>query len=123
MFHMLGRFAFTSFFSRRSIFGSSKGLNGFGFCFCENGPLSIFVISYQSIHYSQFEATKLAARSPPRTPIRVPFPSDVPATPHMGPSSPNDTLSGRGDVGRLPPSVTSRLLAGFASLVHGGLKA
>jgi hypothetical protein len=40
------------------------GSTGFGFRFCENGPLSIFVISYQSIHYSQFEAATLAARSP-----------------------------------------------------------
>ena len=73
---MLGRFTFTSSFSRRSSPGLSKGLTRFGFWFCESVPLSIFVISYQSIHYSQFEAATLAARSI-AAPIRVPFPRDV----------------------------------------------
>src|SRR6267142_586084 len=63
MFHMLGRFAFTSPLSRRSSSGLSMGATRFGSCFCNSGPLKIFVISYQFIHYSQFEASTLAARS------------------------------------------------------------
>jgi hypothetical protein len=55
----------------------------------------------------------LLARPIP-APIRVPFASDAPATPHIGPSSPNHTLSGRGDVGSPHPS--RRLLAGGAPL-------
>ena len=64
MFHMLGRFAFTSSFSRRSSPGLPTGETRFGSCCCENGPLSVFIISYQSIHYSQFKAATSTTRSP-----------------------------------------------------------
>src|SRR6266446_5737867 len=77
MFHILGRFAFTSSFSRRSSSGLSTGATRFGSCFCESGPLSIFVISYQSIQYSQFEAATLVLARSIAAPIRVPFPRDV----------------------------------------------
>ena len=40
MFHMLGRFAFTSSLSRRTSSGLSTGVTRFGSCFCKSGPLS-----------------------------------------------------------------------------------
>src|SRR5260370_7289419 len=45
MFHMLGRFAFTSSFSRRSSPGFPMGSNRFGFCCCERGLLNLAIIS------------------------------------------------------------------------------
>src|SRR6516164_3200341 len=79
MFHMLGRFVFTSSFSRRSSLGSSTGETRFGSCLCKNGSLTAFTISYQSIHRSlaMFRITDMAR---PR---------------------PNDMLSQREDFGRL----------------------
>src|SRR5258708_37008028 len=47
MFHTLGRFAFTSFLSRRSSRGCPMGSPRFGFCCCERGLLSVFTISIQ----------------------------------------------------------------------------
>ena len=78
MFHMLGRFVFTSSLPRRSSSGLSKGSNGFGFCFCESGPLSIVFISHQSIHYSHLKPRRWLLARPIAAPIRVPFPGDVP---------------------------------------------
>src|ERR1700730_1806238 len=113
MFHMLGRFAFTSSFSRRSSSGLSTGITRFGSCFCKSGPLKVFNISYQSIRYSQSEAATSVARSL----IRRTDPGAVlrrcSATPHMGRCLPNHTLSVRGDL--CTSSVASRLLAGCAS--------
>src|SRR6267143_7169961 len=95
MFHMLGRFAFISSLSRRSSSGLSKGSNGFGFCFCETDPLSIFIISYQSIHYSQF-ASRYAGCSLAQTqrPTRAMFLQHL----IWGLSLPDHMLSDRGDI-------------------------
>ena len=41
----LGRFDFTSSFSRKSSPGFSMGSTPFGFCRCEIGPLNVFTIS------------------------------------------------------------------------------
>src|ERR1700724_1381345 len=102
MFHMLGRFAFTSSFSRRSSSGLSTGETRFGSCFCENGLLSIFIISYQSIHYSQFEALRWLLPRSIAAPIRVPFPRECFASLIWVRHRPNHMLSERGDFGRLP---------------------
>src|SRR6516162_7605383 len=67
MFHMLGRFAFTSSFSRRSSPGFSTDTTRFGFCFCESGPLSVFMISHPS-----FIRPPIPARSAYRSPGDVP---------------------------------------------------
>src|SRR5438105_6176 len=45
MFHILGRFVFTSSFSRRSSPGFGVGPTRFGFCCCERGLLNVFTIS------------------------------------------------------------------------------
>ena len=45
MFHKLGRFVFTSFFSRRSSRGFWVGSRWFGFRCCERGLLSVFTMS------------------------------------------------------------------------------
>src|SRR5258708_4877404 len=42
---MLGSFALTSSFSRRSSRGYPMGLSRFVLCFCESGPLNVFTIS------------------------------------------------------------------------------
>ena len=49
MFHILGRFVFTSSFSRRSSPGFRMGPTRFGFCCCERGLLNVFTISIPSI--------------------------------------------------------------------------
>src|ERR1700719_651073 len=49
MFHILGRFVFTSSFSRRSSPGFRMGPTRFGFCCCERGLLIVFTISIPSI--------------------------------------------------------------------------
>src|SRR5271169_1546694 len=46
MFHMLGRFAFTSFFSRRSSRGFRVGSRRFGFCCCDRGLPNVLIISH-----------------------------------------------------------------------------
>src|ERR1700740_1410207 len=46
MSHMLGRFVCTLSFSRISSPGLLMGETRFGSCFCENGPLTVFIISY-----------------------------------------------------------------------------
>ena len=51
MFHMLGGFALTSFFSRTSSRGCSISLTRSGFCCCETSPLNVFIIGI-SIHPS-----------------------------------------------------------------------
>ena len=65
MFHMLGRFVFTSSFSRRSSPGFSTGSNRFGFCCCERGLLNVSIISIP-IHPSIIRNSNAtsAARSP-----------------------------------------------------------
>src|ERR1700730_1507109 len=49
MFRILGRFVFTSSFSRRSSPGFRMGPTRFGFCCCETGLLIVFTISIPSI--------------------------------------------------------------------------
>src|ERR1700730_6069929 len=49
MFHILGRFIFTSSFSRRSSPGFRMGPTRFGFCCCERGLLIVRTISIPSI--------------------------------------------------------------------------
>src|SRR6516164_6508902 len=113
MLHMLGRFAFTSFFSRRSSAGSSKGSNGFGFCFWENGPLSIFVINPSINRNLKLLRWLLARRIP--APIRAPFPSDVPQTSYGSVLAQSHALGTRRC--RSPsPYPSAHLLAGGAPL-------
>src|SRR4029077_3313719 len=124
MFHMLGRFAFTSSLSRRSSSGLSMGTTRFGSCFCETVLLSIFIISHQSIHYSQL---KLPPRLLPR-PSQHPEPNRslvMFRITHMGRCLPNHTLWERGGACRLLRiRHVARLSARGASFrkFHGGLK-
>src|SRR5271166_5213808 len=46
MFHMLGRFAFTSSFSRRSSRGFRVGSRRFGFCCCDRDLPNVLIISH-----------------------------------------------------------------------------
>src|SRR6266446_6085267 len=108
MFHMLGRFAFTSSLSRRSSSGVSTGATRFGSCFCESVLLSIFIISYQPIHYSQL---KLPPRLLPR-PSQHPEPNRSLAMfriTHMGRCLPNHTLSERGESARAGAAIRARM--------------
>src|ERR1700730_17696966 len=87
MFHMLGRLALTSSFSRRSSPGFRMGPTRFGFCCCERGLLNVFTMSISIHGYSRF-------RAPPRLLPRLsqhPEPNRSLAMfrrTHMGPHSP-----------------------------------
>src|SRR6202022_474752 len=116
MFHILGRFTFISSCSRRSSSGLSKGSNGFGFCFCESSPLSIFVISHQSIHYSHLKPRRWLLARPIAAPIRVPFPGDVPHYSYGSVLAPIICSRSEEISVAFPASVRSRLLAGGVSL-------
>src|SRR5437879_4551304 len=71
-------------------------------CLCETDPLSIFIISYQSIHYSQFEAATSAPRSP-NSSTRSGYRSlAMFRITHMARCLPDHTLSERGPSATFP---------------------
>src|SRR5437763_14931564 len=67
---MLGRFALTSSFSRRSSRGCPIGSTRFGFCCCETGPLNVFTIAISIHPLFEIQGCRPAAHSP--------HPGDVP---------------------------------------------
>src|SRR5713226_1171576 len=101
MFHMLGRFALTLSFSRRSSPGFSIGSARFGFGFCERASLSVFIISISIIRNSKL-LPRLLARPIP-APIRVPSPGDVPQHSYGSVLAQSHALGARG---LLPPSAS-----------------
>src|SRR5208282_2755298 len=63
MFHMLGRFALTSSFSRRSSRGFRVGSRRFGFCCCDRGLPNVLIISHPFHLLFAIKAVIAAAQS------------------------------------------------------------